>query len=190
MVNLVRHLGISQADEGEMRCDVNVSLRRPGGPFGTRCEIKNVAGQRFVAKAIEYEISRQMEVLENGGQVVKETRYYDAAENKTHVMRAKQEEVDYRYVLLLFVTQYARFLPEPDLPSLLVEQSRIENIKQAMPELPDALIEKYMSQYGMSLYDSTLIVENGAVTFFESVAKGRNPKTVSHWYLTTQFCIQ
>ncbi|TNE32431.1 MAG: Asp-tRNA(Asn)/Glu-tRNA(Gln) amidotransferase subunit GatB [Alphaproteobacteria bacterium] len=161
-------------DEGSMRCDVNLSVRRPGEEFGTRCEIKNMNSIRFIQQAIDYEAQRQIELIEGGHKIQQETRLFDVAKGITRSMRSKEDAHDYRY------------FPDPDLLPLIVEQSLIDSINDNMPELPDAKKRRYMGDYGMSSYDAgVLVAEKSRAEFFEQVAAGRDPKLAVTW-LTTE----
>ncbi|HEX2751845.1 MAG TPA: Asp-tRNA(Asn)/Glu-tRNA(Gln) amidotransferase subunit GatB, partial [Alphaproteobacteria bacterium] len=160
-------------DEGSMRCDVNVSVRRPGAPFGTRCEIKNVNSVRFVHAAIEYEARRQVEVIEGGGTITQETRLFDTKTGTTRSMRSKEDAHDYRY------------FPDPDLLPLVLEPDYIEAIRKTLPELPDVKKHRFMSAYGLSLQDATVLIgERERAAFFEKAANGNDPKMVANWLLT------
>ena len=143
--------------EGNFRCDANVSVRPKGTTkFGTRTETKNVNSFRFVEKAIEGEVQRQIQVLLSGGKIIQETRLYDSQKNQTFSMRTKEEAEDYRY------------FPDPDLPPLMIEQSEIDKIKLSLPELPDQKRDRFVSAFGLSKYDAGLITASGALsTFFE-----------------------
>ena len=132
-------------DEGSMRADVNISVHRPGTPYGTRAEVKNVNSIKFMATAVNYEIERQIEILENGGEVDQETRLFDSAKGVTRTMRSKEDAQDYRY------------FPEPDLPPLVLEQSRIDELKKTIPELPDAKAKRLQQDYDLPKYDAELI---------------------------------
>ncbi len=169
---ILRYLGTCDGnmEEGSMRCDCNVSVRRPGGPLGTRCEIKNVNSVRFVQQAIEYEARRQIEVIEDGGSISQETRLWDTAKGVTRSMRSKEEAHDYRY------------FPDPDLLPLVLDLDWIESIKATLPELPDDKKQRFMSDYKLSLYDAgVLVAEQARADFFEAVAKGRDAKLASNW---------
>ena len=156
--------------EGSFRCDANVSVRRKGDPkLGTRAEIKNVNSFRFVEKAIEYEIYRQIDVLESGEKVRQETRLWDPNKAETRSMRSKEEAHDYRY------------FPDPDLLPLVITQEYVDEIKRTMPELPDQKKERYMAM-GLSAYDASVIVaEKETTDYFEALAKGRDAKLASNW---------
>jgi aspartyl-tRNA(Asn)/glutamyl-tRNA(Gln) amidotransferase subunit B len=166
------YLGTCDGDmeKGNLRADVNVSVRRPGEPFGTRCEIKNVNSFRFMVQAIEYEARRQIEILEDGGKIDQETRLFDPGKGETRSMRSKEEAHDYRY------------FPDPDLLPLVIEEAWIEEIRRTLPELPDDKRARFMSQYGLSAYDAgVLISEQARADFFEKAAAGRDAKLVANW---------
>ncbi len=161
--SLVRYLEISDGNmqEGSFRCDANVSVRPRGSKeFGTRTEIKNVNSFRFIERAINYEIERQIEILEAGGQVVQETRLYDAARNETRSMRSKEEAMDYRY------------FPDPDLLPLEVTAEHIERVRATLPELPDAKRHRFMEEYGLSAYDAGVLTASRELAdYYEEVAR-------------------
>jgi aspartyl-tRNA(Asn)/glutamyl-tRNA(Gln) amidotransferase subunit B len=170
--SILRYLGTCDGnmEEGSMRCDVNVSVRKPGGELGTRCEIKNVNSIRFVKQAIEYEARRQIEIIEGGGKIVQETRLYDPGKGETRSMRSKEEAHDYRY------------FPDPDLLPLVLAQDFVDGIKSSLPELPDDKKARFIADYGLSPYDAgVLVAERETAQFFESVAKGRDAKLASNW---------
>ncbi|MDE1152997.1 MAG: Asp-tRNA(Asn)/Glu-tRNA(Gln) amidotransferase subunit GatB [Micavibrio sp.] len=172
---IVRYLGTCDGnmDEGSMRCDVNVSVRKPGAELGTRCEIKNVNSVRFVQQAIEFESRRQIEVIEGGGKITQETRLFDTKNGTTRAMRSKEDAHDYRY------------FPDPDLLPLVVEDAFIDALRKSMPELPDAKKHRFMHEYGLSLQDaSVLIAEKERTDYFEAVAKGHDPKLAANWVLS------
>ena len=159
-------------EEGSMRADVNLSLRRPGEPLGTRCEIKNVNSIKAVQMAIDYEAQRQLEILESGGSIKQETRLWDPVKGETRSMRSKEEAHDYRY------------FPDPDLLPVILENSWVERIKQTLPELPDDKKHRFMKDYGLSTYDaSVLIAERSRAAFYETVAKGRDAKLAANWVI-------
>jgi aspartyl-tRNA(Asn)/glutamyl-tRNA(Gln) amidotransferase subunit B len=165
--SIVRYLGTCDGnmDEGSMRCDVNVSVRKPGGELGTRCEVKNVNSIRFVKQAIEYEARRQVEVIEGGGKIVQETRLFDPGRGETRSMRSKEDAHDYRY------------FPDPDLLPLVLTQDFVDGIKASLPELPDAKKDRFVSDYRLTPYDAgVLVAEKETAEFFETVAKGRDAK--------------
>ena len=176
--NLLRYLGTCDGDmeKGSLRCDANVSVRKPGGPLGTRCEIKNINSTRNILRAIEYEAARQVEVLEAGGKIDQETRLYDAGLNETRTMRSKEDAHDYRY------------FPDPDLPPLVFTQEFVDNIRKTMPELPDQKKERYIREFGLSPYDaSVLTAEKQSAEYFETVVKGNDPKLASNWITAELF---
>jgi len=175
---ILRYLGTCDGnmDEGSLRADVNVSVRRPGGAFGTRCEIKNVNSIRFMGQAIEYEARRQVGILEDGGTIDQETRLYDAAKGETRSMRTKEEAHDYRY------------FPDPDLLPLEFTQSYVDELKAHLPELPDAKKARFIADYGLTTYDaSVLVVERDQADYFESVAQGRDGKLAANWVINELF---
>ncbi|HRE60906.1 MAG TPA: Asp-tRNA(Asn)/Glu-tRNA(Gln) amidotransferase subunit GatB [Micropepsaceae bacterium] len=169
---ILRYLGTCDGnmDEGSMRADVNVSVRKPGAEYGTRCEIKNVNSMRFVQIAAEYEARRQIDLIEGGGKVEQETRLFDSRTGETRTMRSKEEAHDYRY------------FPDPDLLPLEFEQALIDRIKASLPELPDARKQRYVSQFGLSPYDAGVLVSDAeTAAYYEEVAKGRDPKIAANW---------
>jgi aspartyl-tRNA(Asn)/glutamyl-tRNA(Gln) amidotransferase subunit B len=166
------YLGTCDGDmeKGNMRADCNVSVRRPGQPFGTRCEIKNVNSFRFMQQAIEYEARRQIEILEDGGSIDQETRLFDAVKVETRSMRSKEEAHDYRY------------FPDPDLLPVELEEAWIEAIRQHLVELPDNKKARFISAYGLSSYDAGVLISDQArADYFEAAAKGRDAKLVANW---------
>ncbi len=174
--NVMRYTGVSRADmeKGQLRCDINVSVRPKGSDrLGTRTEIKNVNSFRFVQKALEYEIERQIKVLSEGGEVVQETRTFDPATGKTYTMRTKEEAEDYRY------------FPDPDLLPLVLEESWIEEIRNTMPELPHQRLERFLRDYRIGEYEARVLVQNKDLgDFFESaVREGGEPKSTANWLL-------
>ena len=175
---ILRYLGTCDGnmEEGSLRCDVNVSVRRAGEPLGTRCEIKNVNSIRFISQAIEYEARRQIALIEDGGTVQQETRLYDANKGETRPMRSKEHAHDYRY------------FPDPDLLPLELDRDWIEGIRASMPELPDAKKARLMEQYRLSAYDAgVLVMEKATADFYERVAKGRDPKLTANWVIVELF---
>ena len=158
-------------EEGSLRCDANVSVRRKGEPLGTRTEIKNLNSFRFVGRAIDHEIQRQTGVLESGGAIVQETRLYDVNSGETRVMRSKEEAHDYRY------------FPDPDLFTLNVEDAFIEGIRHSLPALPQERIDRYQRDYGMTVGDAEVIVATKAVAdFYEAAAvESKNPRAAANW---------
>jgi len=170
--SILRYLGTCDGnmEEGSMRCDCNVSVRRPGEPLGTRNEIKNVNSIRFVMQAIEYEARRQVEVLEDGGTIKQETRLFDSGRGVTRAMRSKEEAHDYRY------------FPDPDLLPLVLDPALIERIRASMPELPDAKKARFIADFKLSPYDAgVLVAEQSTAHYFEAVAKGRDAKLAANW---------
>jgi aspartyl-tRNA(Asn)/glutamyl-tRNA(Gln) amidotransferase subunit B len=175
---ILRYLGTCDGnmDQGSMRADVNVSVRRPGGEFGTRCEIKNVNSIRFVGQAIEYEARRQMAILEDGGSIDQETRLFDAVKGETRSMRSKEEAHDYRY------------FPDPDLLPLEFTQEFVDDMASQLPELPDEKKARFIADYGLTPYDADiLVVEQVSADFFEEVAKGRDAKVAANWVINELF---
>ncbi len=171
---ILRYLGTCDGnmDEGSMRADVNVSVRKPGGDFGTRCEIKNVNSIRFVGQAIESEARRQIAILEDGGQIDQETRLFDPAKGETRSMRSKEEAHDYRY------------FPDPDLLPLEFDDAFVEELSAALPELPDDKKARLMSEAGLSAYDASILVSEKAIAdYYEALAKGRDGKQVANWVI-------
>ncbi|OAG78067.1 Aspartyl-tRNA(Asn) amidotransferase subunit B Glutamyl-tRNA(Gln) amidotransferase subunit B [Acetobacter malorum] len=169
---ILRYLGTCDGnmEEGSMRADVNVSVRKAGEPFRTRCEIKNVNSIRFVMQAIEVEAARQVEIWESGGEVDQETRLFDPARGETRTMRSKEDAHDYRY------------FPDPDLLPLVIEQAWVDELKAALPELPDAKRARFQSEYGIPFYDAgVLVAEQSVADFYETVAKGRDGKLAVSW---------
>jgi len=175
---IMRYLGTCDGnmEEGSLRADINVSVRRPGERFGTRCEIKNVNSIRFMGQAIVYEARRQIGILEDGGKIDQETRLFDARKGETRSMRSKEEAHDYRY------------FPDPDLLPLELEAGWIAAIKAALPELPDEKRQRFIKDYGLSAYDAdVLIAERTSAGYFEAVAKGRDGKTAANWVINELF---
>jgi aspartyl-tRNA(Asn)/glutamyl-tRNA(Gln) amidotransferase subunit B len=175
---ILRYLGTCDGDmeKGNLRADVNVSVRRPGEPFGTRCEIKNVNSIRFIGQAVEIEARRQVGIIEDGGTIDQETRLYDPAKGETRSMRSKEEAHDYRY------------FPDPDLLPLEFDDVFVETLKGALPELPDAKKARFIAEYGLSPYDaSVLVAEREQADYFEAVAKGRDGKAAANWVINELF---
>ncbi|MBC2885029.1 Asp-tRNA(Asn)/Glu-tRNA(Gln) amidotransferase subunit GatB [Ochrobactrum sp. CM-21-5] len=171
---IVRYLGTCDGnmDEGSMRADVNVSVRRPGGEFGTRCEIKNVNSIRFVGQAIEYEARRQIAILEDGGSIDQETRLFDPVKGETRSMRSKEEAHDYRY------------FPDPDLLPLEFDQAFVDALAADLPELPDEKKQRLVEKQGISVYDASILVTEKAIAdYYEAVAKGRDGKAAANWVI-------
>ncbi|EYS95089.1 Asp-tRNA(Asn)/Glu-tRNA(Gln) amidotransferase subunit GatB [Bartonella bacilliformis] len=171
---ILRYLGTCDGnmDEGSIRADVNVSVRRPGEPLGTRCEIKNVNSIRFIGQAIEYEARRQIAVLEDGGVIDPETRLFDAAKCETRSIRLKEEAHDYRY------------FPDPDLLPLEFDQAFVDALASELPELPDDIKARFINDMGLTVYDaSILITEKEIADYFQKVARGRDGKMVANWVI-------
>ncbi|NOR72548.1 MAG: Asp-tRNA(Asn)/Glu-tRNA(Gln) amidotransferase subunit GatB, partial [Mariprofundaceae bacterium] len=171
---LVRFLEVSGADmeKGQFRCDANVSVRRPGEPLGTRTELKNMNSFRFIKQAVDYEVMRQIEVIEDGGKVVQESRLWDSVKNESRSMRSKEEAHDYRY------------FPEPDLPPLRVSQEEVDAIKAGMPELPGQLRRRFEIEFGLSPYDADVLSQTrGLASWYESLvaAHPADPKRCANW---------
>lgn len=177
--SILRYLGTCDGnmEEGSMRCDVNVSVRRVGdNAFGTRCEIKNVNSIRHVRQAIEYEARRQIEILENGGSIDQETRLWDPGRGLTRSMRSKEEAHDYRY------------FPDPDLLPLELTDAEIEAVRATLPELPDEKKLRFINHYGLPAYDAgVLVAERARADYYEAVAKGRDAKLAANWVITELF---
>ena len=172
--SILRYIGSCDGnmEEGKMRADVNVSVRRPGAPLGTRCEIKNLNSMRFIMLAIEYEARRQIGVIEAGGSIDQETRLFDTRTGETRTMRSKEEAHDYRY------------FPDPDLLPLVLEEDFVERLRAGLPELPDERRQRYMAELGLSAYDAGLLVaERETAAYFEAVAAGRDAKTAANWIM-------
>ncbi len=175
---IMRYLGTCDGnmEQGSLRADVNVSVRKPGDKFGTRCEIKNVNSVRFMTQAIEYEARRQIGILEDGGKIDQETRLYDPKKGETRSMRSKEEAHDYRY------------FPDPDLLPLELEPAWIESIKASLPELPDEKRARFVKTYGLSVYDAgVLSAEHASAGFFEQAATGRDGKITANWVVNELF---
>ena len=171
---IVRYLGTCDGnmDEGSMRADVNVSVRRPGGEFGTRCEIKNVNSIRFVGQAIDYEARRQIAILEDGGKIDQETRLFDPGKGETRSMRSKEEAHDYRY------------FPDPDLLPLEFDQAYVDALAADLPELPDDKKARLISSLGLSAYDASILISEKAIAdYFEKAATGRDGKLAANWVI-------
>ena len=175
---ILRYLGTCDGDmeKGNLRADVNVSVRRPGDELGTRCEIKNVNSIRFIGQAIDVEARRQIGIIEDGGSIKQETRLYDPSKSETRSMRSKEEAHDYRY------------FPDPDLLPLEFDDAYVANITNNLPELPDAKKARFIKDYALSNYDaSVLIAEKESADFFETVAKGRDGKQSANWVINEFF---
>ena len=175
---ILRYLGTCDGDmeKGNLRADVNVSVRKPGDALGTRCEIKNVNSIRFIGQAIEVEARRQIDIIEDGGKIDQETRLFDPGRGETRSMRSKEEAHDYRY------------FPDPDLLPLEFEQAYVNDLKQHLPELPDEKRARFVKDYGLSVYDATVLVaERENAAYFEEVAKGRDGKAAANWVINELF---
>ena len=171
---ILRYLGTCDGDmeKGNLRADVNVSVRRPGEPLGTRCEIKNVNSIRFIGQAIEYDARRQIGIREDGGRIDQETRLFDPGRGETRSMRNKEEAHDYRY------------FPDPDLLPLELTAEEVAALERALPELPDEKKSRFIGEYGLSAYDAgVLVAERETAGFFEAVAAGRDAKLAANWVL-------
>ncbi len=169
---ILRYLGTSDADmeKGNLRADVNVSVRKPGDKLGTRCEIKNVNSIRFIGQAIEVEARRQIDIIEDGGKIDQETRLFDPGKGETRSMRSKEEAHDYRY------------FPDPDLLPLELTMEFVEKLKNGLPELPDEKKQRFMRDFALSDYDAdVLVAERESADYFEAVAKGRDGKLAANW---------
>jgi len=163
-------------EQGSLRADCNVSVRKPNGNLGTRCEIKNLNSIKFISQAIQYEAERQVELLENGGVIDQETRLFDTSTGETRSMRSKEDAHDYRY------------FPDPDLLPLELSDSQISEIRSDMPELPDQLVERLISEYGITKYDANVIAEEKEyVHYYENSAKNRDGKLVVNWMTSELF---
>jgi aspartyl-tRNA(Asn)/glutamyl-tRNA(Gln) amidotransferase subunit B len=169
---IVRYLGTCDGnmDEGSMRADVNVSVRKPGTALGTRCEIKNVNSMRFIAQAVEYEARRQIDILESGGTIHQETRLFDSRTGETRSMRSKEEAHDYRY------------FPDPDLLPLELDDAWVREIAGSLPELPDEKKARFIRDYGIGSYDAGVLVgERELADYYEDLARGVDPKIAANW---------
>ena len=176
--SILRYLGTCDGnmEEGSLRADVNVSVRRPGEDLGTRCEIKNVNSVRFVQQAIEYEASRQIDIIEDGGEIRQETRLFDPTRGETRAMRTKEESHDYRY------------FPDPDLLPLELDAEWVADIKASLPELPEAKKARFMADFDLDAYDAgVLVAERETAEYFEAVAEGRDAKACANWVMGDLF---
>jgi len=176
--SILRYLGTCDGDmeKGSLRADINVSVRRPGKPLGTRCEIKNVNSIRFIGQAIEHEARRQIEIIEEGGAIEQETRLFDPGRGETRSMRSKEEAHDYRY------------FPDPDLLPLELAQDEVDALKAQLPELPDEKRARFIAAFGLSAYDAAVLVaERETAEYFEVVAKGRDAKSAANWVINELF---
>ena len=181
--SILRYLGTCDGDmeKGSLRADVNVSVRKPGGPLGTRCEIKNMNSISFIGQAIEYEARRQIEILEDGGAIDQETRLFDPNKGETRSMRSKEEAHDYRY------------FPDPDLLPLEFSEAYVAGLKADLPELPDQKKARFIADFGLSPYDAgVLVAERESADFYESVLaqladKARDGKLAANWVINELF---
>jgi aspartyl-tRNA(Asn)/glutamyl-tRNA(Gln) amidotransferase subunit B len=177
--SIVRALGTSDGDmeKGNLRCDANVSVKKVGETkLGTRCEIKNLNSMRNIARAIEFEAARQVEILEDGGKIDQETRLFDAITGETRTMRSKEDAMDYRY------------FPDPDLPPLLLTQEFVDEIKRSLPELPAAKKARYISEFGIPEYDAGVLTLNGEIAaYFEKLIQKHEPKLSVTWLTVELF---
>jgi len=175
---ILRYLGTCDGDmeKGNLRADVNVSVRRPGEPLGTRCEIKNVNSIRFIGQAIDCEARRQIDLLEDGGKIEQETRLFDPDKGETRPMRSKEEAHDYRY------------FPDPDLLPLELKQDDVDALARRLPELPDEKKARFVRDFGLSGYDAGVLVnERETAEFFEALAQGRDAKAAANWVINELF---
>ena len=176
--SILRYIGACDGNmqEGSLRCDANISVRKPGEELGTRCEIKNLNSLRFLRQAIEYEAARQIEIIEDGGRIAQQTRLFDSTKGETRAMRSKEESHDYRY------------FPDPDLLPLILTPEFIEAQRATLPELPDAKKARFLADYGLSPYDAgVLVAERETADFFEQVASGRDAKLTANWVISELF---
>jgi aspartyl-tRNA(Asn)/glutamyl-tRNA(Gln) amidotransferase subunit B len=170
--SILRYLGTCDGnmEEGSLRCDCNVSVRKPGTPYGTRCEIKNLNSVRYAVAAIDYEARRQIEIIEEGGVIAQETLLYDTARGETRPMRSKGNDYDYRY------------FPDPDLLPLALDPEWVANLRAELPELPDRKRARFVADYGLGVEEAgVLVAERATAEFFEVVAKGRDAKAAANW---------
>ena len=179
--SILRYLGTCDGnmDQGSLRCDVNISVRRVGeAELRNRAEVKNVNSVRFAMQAVEIEARRQVEVYEDGGEVVQETRLFDSVKGETRSMRSKEFAHDYRY------------FPDPDLLPLELSQEYVDNIKATLPELPDVRKDRYMTSFGLSSYDAgVLVAERDTARYFEELVKGQDPKLAANWIISNLFAV-
>ena len=176
---ILRYLGTCDGDmeKGSLRADVNVSVRRPGAPLGTRCEIKNVNSIRFIGQAVDVEARRQIAIIEDGGKIDQETRLFDPGKGETRSMRSKEEAHDYRY------------FPDPDLLPLEFDQAFVDDLARGLPELPDAKKARFMGDYGLASYDAgVLVMERETADYFEDMVRaGADPKASANWLINEYF---
>jgi aspartyl-tRNA(Asn)/glutamyl-tRNA(Gln) amidotransferase subunit B len=176
--SILRYLGTCDGnmEEGSLRADVNVSVRRPGAPFGTRTETKNLNSMRFIQMAIDYEVARQIDIIEDGGVIDQETRLFDTHTGMTRAMRSKEDAHDYRY------------FPDPDLLPMVITQEEVDALAAELPELPDQIRDRLMDDYGLSPYDATVITEERATAlYYEAASSGRDRKLVANWMTVELF---
>ena len=170
--SILRYIGSCDGnmEKGNLRADVNVSVKREGEKLGTRCEIKNVNSIKFIQQAIEFEAKRQVNIIENGEKIIQETRLFDPNKCETRSMRSKEESHDYRY------------FPDPDLPPLIISDEKVNSLKEKLPELPDEKKDRFMREFNLSSYDAEVIVNDQyTALFFEKLVKGRDSKVVTNW---------
>jgi aspartyl-tRNA(Asn)/glutamyl-tRNA(Gln) amidotransferase subunit B len=176
--SILRYLGTCDGnmEEGSLRADVNVSVRKPGAPLNTRCEIKNMNSIRYIGEAIDYEARRQIDIIEEGGAIDQETRLFDPGKGETRSMRSKEEAHDYRY------------FPDPDLLPLEFDDAYVAALKEHLPELPDEKKSRFMGDFGLSPYDAgVLVAERETADYFEAVARGRDAKAAANWVINELF---
>ncbi len=176
--SILRYLGTCDGnmEEGSLRADVNVSVRRPGEALGTRTETKNLNSLRFIQQAIDFEVVRQIEILEDGGKIDQETRLFDTTTGTTQTMRSKEDAHDYRY------------FPDPDLLPLVISQQEVDDLAAALPELPDQIKDRLTSEYGLSAYDAAVITEEcETALFYEAASQGHDRKLVANWMMVELF---
>lgn len=166
-------------EEGSLRADANVSVCKPGGEFGTRCEIKNLNSMRFLKQAVDYEVQRQIALIESGGTVQQETRLFNTKTGETHTMRSKENAHDYRY------------FPEPDLPPVIVNSNRVDAVRASLPELPDAKIKRFVEVLGLTVYDADVLCQDReTAAYFEvALASGASPKLIANWIISELFSV-
>ncbi|WP_341751572.1 Asp-tRNA(Asn)/Glu-tRNA(Gln) amidotransferase subunit GatB [Candidatus Tisiphia endosymbiont of Piscicola geometra] len=175
---LLRYIGSCDGDmeKGSLRCDANISVRLPGNPLGTRCEIKNINSIRNIMRAIEFEANRQVNLIENGQTILQETRLFDADIGETRTMRLKEESHDYRY------------FPDPDLLPIVLSEELIEQLARELPELPDAKIKRYIAEYSLNTYDAEVLAADEQVAYyFEAAVTLCNPKILANWIISELF---
>ena len=176
--SILRYIGACDGnmEEGSLRADCNVSVRKSGEEFGTRCEIKNLNSIRFIIQAIQSEAERQVDILEEGGTIDQETRLFDTSTGETRSMRSKEDAHDYRY------------FPDPDLLPLEFRESWVQDIKEKLPELPDSLKKRLIKDFGITSYDASILVEEkDYVDFYQQAANGRDGKLTANWMITELF---